>query len=252
MLDISRLNVQCEGKQILSDVSLHVDPGELHIILGPNGSGKSTFGRALLGDPVCRVSGEVSFLGKDLLSLSVADRVKRGLFLSFQSPPELDGVSVVEFLMASHVALSGKKASQFRFKRNLKALFSQLRLDEDMVDREVNKGFSGGERKKLEMVSLMIAQPQLAVLDEIDSGVDVDTVKIIGQSIHRYLENDTSRSMIIITHSERILKEVVPSFVHILCQGRIIKSGGREIIEKVHADGFDHFFLSDGGLRVIN
>ena len=252
MLEISQLVAQCHEKEILSGVSLHVKPGELHIILGPNGSGKSTLGRVLLGDPNYKISGKITFRGKDLLALPMATRVQNGLFLTFQSPPELDGVSVMEFLYASKSILRGEKISQFRFKRDLESLFSKLRLDEKMITREVNKGFSGGERKKLEMISLLVAQPKLAILDEIDSGVDVDTIQTIGKTVQNYLAEDKSRSMIIITHSEKILKEILPTRVHILCNGRLIKSGGREIIEKVHAKGFDQFLSHKSSLSVLH
>lgn len=253
MLKVSRLTVSREEKEILSDVSLSVRPGELHIVLGPNGSGKSTLGKALLGDPHYKTSGDAFFLEKNLFSLSVEERVQAGLFLTFQSPPELEGVSVLDFLFASKTILAQTgNVSQFRFKRDLKPLFLKLRLREDVLERDVNKDFSGGERKKLEMISLLVAQPKLAILDEIDSGVDVDTVKVIGQTIHAYLKEDSARSMIIITHSEKILKEVVPSYVHILCGGRLIKSGGREIIERVHSQGFDQFLPQKEPLHVLN
>ena len=252
MLEISHFCVQIDGKDILSDVNLNINPGELHVVLGPNGSGKSTLGKALLGDPHCKSSGKVAFFGESLSGLSVAQRVQRGVFLTFQSPPELDGVTVLDFLFASKTILSGEKLSQFRFKRDLIQLLKTLRLDDEILEREVNKGFSGGERKKLEMASLLIAHPKLAILDEIDSGVDVDTVSVIGETIQRFLEKDKSRSMIIITHSEKILKEVTPTSVHILCGGKIIKSGGKEIIKKVHTSGFDQFLPRKQPLPVIN
>ena len=255
MLDIKGLRAAFDGKEILKGVDLKVNSGEIHVILGPNGSGKSTFGKVLLGDPqYAKIAGDIHFLNKNFDQLSVSERAQLGFFLSFQSPPEIDGVSVKEFLFAAKKAIDPRFASSFKFKKELSVQLEDLRLDAAFIDREVHKGFSGGERKKIEMVSLLTLNPQLAFLDEIDSGVDIDTIRQIGKSIRVFLA-DTSKSLILVSHSEKLLQEIVPTHVHIFCQGKIIRSGGAEIIEQVHKDGFDAYIdkpkVSEG-FQVLN
>ncbi len=251
MLKITNLHVTHKDTEILRGIDLEVNSGELHVILGPNASGKSTLGRAILGDRKFEVTkGKIEFEEKDLSKLSTAERAKKGIFLSFQHPPELDGVAVKDFLFAAKKSTDESTTSQFRFKRALSEKCTENRLESSVVDREVNKGFSGGERKKLEMTTLLTLQPKLAFLDEIDSGVDVDTVRILARGIRDFL-SDKSRAMIIVSHSEKILKEIMPTRVHIFCQGKIIRSGGKEIIEKVHAEGFDSFLPQMEGFRVL-
>ncbi len=251
MFKVTSLHASYQGTEILRGVDLEVRKGELHVILGPNGSGKSTFVRVLLGDPKFKKSkGKIEFLGKNIEKLSTAMRAQMGLFLSFQAPPELDGVNVKEFLFAAGKSMDKKIISQFRFKKVLLEKFKEVRLETEIIDREVNKGFSGGERKKMEMASLLVLRPKLAFLDEIDSGVDIDTIRAIGRGIRDFLE-DKDKSMVIISHSEKILSKIFPTHVHIFCNGRIIGSGGRDIIEKVHEKGFDGIVTEDSGLKGV-
>lgn len=241
MLEIKNLHAKFEKTQILKGVDLMINPGEIHVILGPNGSGKSTLGRVILGDKKFqKTEGTILFEKKNFEELSIPERVNAGFFLSFQSPPELSGVSVREFLFAAKKAADPSFTSSFRFKKELETSLENLRLPAHFSDRETNVGFSGGERKKIEMASLEILNPKLAFLDEIDSGVDIDTIKKIGESIKKFLK-DKTKSIIIVSHSEKLLQELTPTHVHILCNGKIIRSGGLEIIEKVHKYGFDAF-----------
>ena len=249
MLVIKNLHAKFEETPIIQGINLTVKAGELHVILGPNGSGKSTFGRVILGDSRYEITnGKIALLKKDVTKMPIDERARAGFFLTFQHPPVLDGVSVKDFCFAAQSAMGGGEKSPFRFKKKLAEMCELLRLGEDFLSREVNKGFSGGESKKLEMVSLLLCNPKLAMLDEIDSGVDVDTVRVLGRGIASFLE-DRSRAAVVITHSEKILHEISPSHVHIFCRGKIIRSGGVEIIEKVHREGFDKIVAQGEGME---
>lgn len=242
-----------EKTEILKGVDFEVKPGEVHVILGPNGSGKSTFGRVLLGDPKYEVSeGDVKFSGEDFLEMEADERARAGFFLSFQSPPEVDGVSVREFLFAAKKSQDPEFSSSFRFKKGLEKSLENLRLGKEFSDREIHKGCSGGERKKIEMASLLQLNSKLAFLDEIDSGVDIDTIRAIGRGIAEFLE-DKSKALVLVTHSEKLLAEIEPTHVHVFCGGKVVRSGGPEMIQQVHQDGFDAFLgeKKSGGLPVI-
>lgn len=253
MLEIKNLHARFEKTEILKGVNMHVKSGEIHVILGPNGSGKSTFGHVILGNKIYeKTNGTILFENQDFETLTTSQRAKTGFFFSFQSPPEISGVSVHEFLFAAKKAIDPNFSSSFRFKKNLEKSFENLRLPADFAERETNVGFSGGERKKIEMTSLEMLDPKLAFFDEIDSGVDIDTIKKIGESIRNFME-DKTKAVIIVSHSEKLLKEISPTHVHIFCNGKIVRSGSKDIIEKVHKDGFDTFLEKPkmNGFRVL-
>ena len=241
MLEIKNLHAQFEETLILRGVNLTVNPGEVHILLGPNGSGKSTLGRVLLGDDKYeRTEGSIIFNGEAFDDLEPSERAQAGFFFTFQSPPEIDGVSVKDFLFAAKKALDPEFTSSFKFKRSLEQTLEDLRLPAEFVDRETNLGFSGGERKKIEMASLMTLDAQCAFLDEIDSGIDIDTIRQIGKTLREFL-TDKSKSVILVTHSDKLIEEVKPTHVHIFGNGQILKSGGPELAQELEKKGYENF-----------
>lgn len=251
MLKIQNLVAKLEDKEILKGIDLTVNPGEVHVILGPNGSGKSTLGRVLLGDEKYECTdGEIDFFGEKFSELEPAERAQKGFFLSFQAPPELDGVSAKDFLFAAKKAIDPETTSSFKFKKTLSENLEKVHLGEEFLSREMNKGASGGERRKMEMASLMTLDPKVAFLDEIDSGIDIDARKAIGASLREFLK-DTSKSLILVTHTEKFLEEIEPTHVHVLVHGKVVKSGGKEVIEYIHENGFQEFLPKRRGLKMV-
>ena len=252
MLKIKNLGVEKDGKKILNGVNLEVKKGEIHAILGPNGGGKSTLGRAILGDENYEISdGEIFFSGKNVQNFSPDERARMGFFLSFQSPPVLEGVSGLELLFAAKKNSDPKNfSSRFRFQKALQKNLAQVRLSSDFSAREMNAGASGGERKKMEMASLLALDPACAFLDEIDSGVDVDSISAIAEGFYDWFSDE--KSAILVSHSEKLLQKIKPHFVHILCSGRVAHSGGIELLEQVHEEGFEKFCPSAAAeLKVV-
>lgn len=244
MLRIKNLTAKLDGSPLLQSVNMQVEAGQIHAILGPNGSGKSTLGRALLGDPKYEVQADTLELDEvDMLPLTPAERAQSGYFLSFQSPPELDGITARDFLLAARKAHTTENVSAFRFKKELQQTLSQVRLAAPFADRQMHKGFSGGERKKMEMASLLTLNPKVAFLDEIDSGVDIDAIRSIARGIEAFLSRP-KKAVIVVTHSEKLLQEITPTHVHVLCRGYIVETSGPQLIQTVHEKGFDHFLPS--------
>ena len=243
MLEIKDLHAEIDGKQILNGLSLSVNAGEVHAIMGPNGAGKSTLAYVLGGRPGYEVtSGSVTFAGEDLLDLDPHERAAAGLFLGFQYPVEIPGVSNVQFLRealnAQRQAREEEPLSGGEFLKHAKEQAALLKLDMEMLKRQVNVGFSGGEKKRAEMVQMGILDPKLAVLDETDSGLDIDALKTVGNGINAIMRKP-DKGVLLITHYQRLLDYVKPDFVHILSQGRIVKTGDADLSQRLEAEGYD-------------
>lgn len=242
MLEIKNLHANINGKEILKGINLTVRPGEVHAIMGPNGSGKSTLSSVLAGHPSFTVTeGEVKFYGKNLLELSPEDRSREGVFLSFQYPVEIPGVSMVNFMRTAvnehrkYKGLEPMSASDFlKLMREKKEV---VELDNKLANRSVNEGFSGGEKKRNEIFQMAMLEPRLSILDETDSGLDIDALRIVANGVNR-LKNADNAS-IVITHYQRLLDYIVPDFVHVLYKGRIVKSAGKELALELEEKGYD-------------
>ena len=242
MLKIENLHAEVDGKEILKGLSLAVNAGEVHAIMGPNGAGKSTLGYVLGGRPGYEVTqGSVTFDGKDLLDLAPDARAAAGLFLGFQYPVEIPGVSNVQFLRtalnAQRRARGEAELSAGDFLRLARAQADALGLDFEMMKRAVNVGFSGGEKKRNEMVQMGIIDPRLAILDETDSGLDIDALRVVGEGINRIMRKP-DKAVLLITHYQRLLDIVRPDFVHVLAGGRIVRSGGAELAHELEREGY--------------
>jgi len=242
MLEIKNLHANINGKEILKGINLTVRPGEVHAIMGPNGSGKSTLSSVLAGHPSFTVTeGEVNFYGKNLLELSPEDRSREGVFLSFQYPVEIPGVSMVNFMRTAvnehrkYKGLEPMSASDFlKLMREKKEV---VELDNKLANRSVNEGFSGGEKKRNEIFQMAMLEPRLSILDETDSGLDIDALRIVANGVNR-LKNADNAS-VVITHYQRLLDYIVPDFVHVLYKGRIVKSAGKELALELEEKGYD-------------
>ncbi len=241
MLDVKNLHVSAEGKEILKGLDLHVNAGEVHAIMGPNGSGKSTLARALSGHPQYEVTqGQVLFEGKDLLAMDPDERARDGVFMAFQYPVEIAGVNNMNFLKA---ALNAKRKhfgqpelDAMEFLSLVKEKSRILEIDDSMLKRAVNEGFSGGEKKRNEIFQRALLEPKLAILDETDSGLDIDALKLVANGVNAMRAPE--RAFIVVTHYQRLLNYIVPDYVHVLSGGRIVKSGGKELALELEARGY--------------
>jgi Fe-S cluster assembly ATP-binding protein len=241
MLSVNALHVSVEGKEILKGLDLNVRPGEVHAIMGPNGSGKSTFAHVLAGrEGYEPTSGSVSFEGQDLLGLEPEERAQQGLFLAFQYPVELPGVNNTYFLRAAlnavRTARGESELDAVAFMRLMKEKLKVLHLDDRLLKRAVNAGFSGGEKKRNEIFQMALLEPQLAILDETDSGLDIDALRIVADGVNTL--RSPQRSMIVVTHYQRLLEYIRPDYVHVLAKGRIIRSGGKELALELEEKGY--------------
>ncbi|HSC25340.1 MAG TPA: Fe-S cluster assembly ATPase SufC [Candidatus Babeliales bacterium] len=237
---INNLYVSVIDKPVLYDIDLTINFGTIHVIMGPNGSGKSSLAYALMGHPSYAItSGTVSMNESDITTLSVHERAKNGLFLSFQHPCEIPGVSVASFLKEAYISVTGEKITVVEFQKLLIARCEQLAIDPTFTTRGLNEGFSGGEKKRFELLQLLILQPKIAILDEIDSGLDIDSLKIVAMGIEYARKENPMMSIILITHYQRILNYIIPDHVHILSEGRIIIAGDASIVNKIELHGYD-------------
>ena len=241
MLDIKNLQVNVEGKPILKGIDLHVNAGEVHAIMGPNGSGKSTLARALAGHPEYEVTGgTVAYQGKDLLDLDPDERAREGVFMAFQYPVEIAGVNNAYFLKAALNAkrkhLGQPELDAMEFMQLIKAKSALLEIDQSMLSRAVNEGFSGGEKKRNEIFQMALLEPTLAILDETDSGLDIDALKLVATGVNAM--RGPARAIIVVTHYQRLLDYIVPDYVHVLSGGRIVKSGGKDLALELEKKGY--------------
>ncbi|HBT59567.1 MAG TPA: Fe-S cluster assembly ATPase SufC [Acholeplasmataceae bacterium] len=238
-LAIKNLHVSIEDKEILKGVDLIVKSGEVHAIMGPNGTGKSTLASALMGHPNYEVTeGEVSLDGKDLLEMEVDERAREGLFLAMQYPSEVPGVTNSDFMRSALKAKNeGQQVPLFEFIGKYEKAAKELKMREDLPHRYLNEGFSGGEKKRNEILQLKMLNPKFAVLDEIDSGLDIDALRIVGENVNGMVNDNFG--CILITHYQRILDYIKPTYVHIMIDGKIVLTGGQELIEKIDANGYE-------------
>ena len=238
MLEIKDLKVNVNEKEIVKGLNLKIGENQIHAIMGPNGSGKSTLASTLMGHPGYDVvSGDVSFMGNDLFEMEPDERAKSGLFLSFQYPSEVEGVNIASYLRLIYNKSHDEKLSPIKFKGVLKEKLEILDIKEEFINRYLNDGFSGGEKKRMEMLQMLILEPKLAILDETDSGLDVDALKVVSKAVN-YLVEKNKMSVVVITHYTRILNYIKPEFVHVLKDGKIIKEGGEELAHEIESQGY--------------
>lgn len=242
MLEIKNLHADVNGKEILKGIDLTVRPGEVHAIMGPNGSGKSTLASVLAGNPAYEVTdGTVTFYGKDLLDLSPEDRAHEGLFLSFQYPVEIPGVSMVNFMRTAvneqRKYRDEEPLSATDFLRLMREKRELVELDNKLASRSVNEGFSGGEKKRNEIFQMAMLEPRLSILDETDSGLDIDALRIVAEGVNKL--KSEKNATIVITHYQRLLDYIAPDYVHVLYKGRLVKSGGPELALELEEKGYD-------------
>ncbi len=237
---IDGLRANVEGKEILKGLSLEIKGGEVHAIMGPNGTGKSTLASALMGHPKYEVTeGSVTLDGEDVLEMAVDERARAGLFLAMQYPSEITGVTNADFLRSAINVRRGEgnEISLIKFIRQMEAKMKQLEMNPEFMHRYLNEGFSGGEKKRNEILQMLLLEPKFVILDEIDSGLDIDALRIVAEGVNAMRSEE--RGFLIITHYQRLLNYVKPDFVHVMMQGRIVKSGGPELAERLEAEGYD-------------
>ncbi|WZL80128.1 Fe-S cluster assembly ATPase SufC [Vallitaleaceae bacterium 9-2] len=243
LLNIKNLHASVEEKPILKDLNLKINAGEIHVVMGPNGAGKSTLAYTLMGHPKYEVTqGEVSFLEQDLFLKKVDERAKSGLFMSFQHPEVIPGVTVENFLRTAKTSITGEKQSVIGFRRELIKTLQSLNMDEGYLTRYLNEGFSGGEKKKNEILQMLTIHPKLAILDETDSGLDVDAIKIVAEGINRFAGDDNG--VLVITHYNKLLSYIDPDYVHVLVDGHIVASGDKSLADQIDREGFESFVAS--------
>ena len=237
LLEVKNLKVSVDGTVILNGLNLSVDRGEVHVLMGPNGAGKSTLVNTIMGHPQYKVeAGTILFDGEDITRAPANERAKAGLFLSFQNPEEVPGVTLESFMRTSRVAVTGKPVKLFAYKKELAEKMKALDMDAEYASRYLNVGFSGGEKKKSEILQMPMEDPKLAILDETDSGLDVDAVRIVSKGVENYKNRDNA--LLIITHNTKILEALTVDYVHVLMDGRIVRTGDGRLVDEINRNGF--------------
>lgn len=240
LLEINDIHAEADKKEILKGLNLTVNKGEIHVIMGPNGAGKSTLMNVIMGHPKYKVTeGSIDFEGENITELKTNERAKKGIFLSFQSPEEVPGITVESLLRSARTESTGKPIKLLAFRRELKEKMELLEMNESYAERYLNVGFSGGEKKKNEIIQMLMINPKLAILDETDSGLDVDAVKIVSKGISEF--KNENNSILIITHNSKILQYLKPDFVHVLLDGKIVKTGDASLMDEINTKGFASF-----------
>ena len=239
-IEIKNLNASVKEKNILNDFNLTINTGEIHAIMGPNGTGKSTLSKVIMGDENYHInSGDILVDGKTILNLATDERARLGIFLCYQSPISIDGISNSEFIRTAMNANTDKPVGLYSFIKDLETNIDNLKMDKDMMHRSLNQGFSGGERKKNEILQILMLKPKLIIFDELDSGLDVDSLKIVCDNINKYLKENPDTSVIFITHYTRILNYVKPTHVHMMNNGTIVKSGDFNLALEIEEKGYN-------------
>ena len=240
LLDINNLYVNAGEKEILKGIDLKINKGEIHVIMGPNGSGKSTTANAIFNNPeYTKIKGNIVFENEDITNLSPDEIARKGVFMSFQLPEEIPGISVTNFLKTAKNKVTGAPVKIFKFKEEVKQKMEELQIKPEYSERDLNVGFSGGEKKKNEILQMLVLNPKLAILDETDSGLDVDAINVVSKGIEMFKNKDNA--VLIITHNAKILKNLKVDFVHVLVNGKIVKTGGEEIIKDIEENGYKNY-----------
>lgn len=240
LLEIKDLYASAQNKDILKGLNLSINKGEVHVIMGPNGAGKSTLANVILNNPeYIKKSGKIEFEGENINNLKTNEIAKKGIFMSFQSPEEIPGISTVNFLKYAKNKVSGEPVKSFKFRFLLKKYIDELNMNPKLIERNLNVGFSGGEKKKNEILQMLVLEPKLAILDETDSGLDVDAIKTVSKGINMY-KND-SNAVLIITHNNRILENLDVDYVHILVDGKIVKTGTKDLVYEIEKNGYEKY-----------
>lgn len=252
LLQINRIHADIEEKEILHGVSLNINPGETHVLMGPNGAGKSTLGHVLMGNPKYHISsGNIIFKGNDITGESTDKRARDGIFLSFQEPLEVPGLSLESFIRSAIRQKTGRPIRVWEFHKELKKAMDVLQLDESYTQRSLNVGFSGGEKKKAEILQLMMLKPSLAILDETDSGLDVDAVRLVSEGVRAY-QREQKGALLIITHSTRILEALHVDYTHVMVDGHIVATGDSSLVDKINEEGYESFIQAAGKTEGAN
>ena len=242
LLNVKKINVEVENKKILNDFSLEINSGEIHAIMGPNGVGKSTLSRVIMGDNNYKLlSGDILFNNESILGLKTDERARLGIFLAMQYPTEIPGISNQDFLRTAMAQNDDKRIGLYEFILKCEKTSEELKMNKSLIHRDLNCGFSGGEKKKNEVLQIKMLKPKLIILDEIDSGLDVDSLRIVSENIRDYKKDNPDTSIIIITHHPKILEYLVPDYVHIVSHGQVIKTGNKDLAIEIEKNGYNSY-----------